>query len=171
MAHDSNIRQSAIALFKDGHSITDIHKQLRVPVRTLQRWLESYRERGETTIESIHQMVEKQSQRAEAWYSDIETLLEKHKQQHSDLADAIYARLIGELHSAEPSIRAIHSLSLAFERHSSAEQRALFMGRETLATVAHATSVLNAFDYAIIPRKAIRELAAENSQHRQIEAE
>lgn len=162
-------KQEARLMFLSGRGATEIARTLGLTLRTVQRWFaewrggenpKSKREPKSTPIvkaevfppQSLPQTIEPTllgyGGTLQDWVKDYNNLTQELKQEHRDIRIALKQKLLNEL-AQDGSNRAIHTLSLAVQRHGAEELRMLSQGRGDLLTLSQAFAYIQSAGYSI----------------------
>ncbi|MBW4636035.1 MAG: helix-turn-helix domain-containing protein [Iphinoe sp. HA4291-MV1] len=139
MTHKQAKIQARKMHFKVGYSCPDIANILRIPLRTVQRWIKD--SRGEelefssqdSEGESIHEVVTLVKEGKvhptlssdSTWYQEAELLALSQFDAHNSVRIKIEKLLNEQLESPDLNLKIIHCLSLALSRHIDGERQAV----------------------------------------------
>jgi len=133
----------ALQLYLQGKTPPEIAKEIDAPLRSVQRWIKTYREgRHQDPAESENENYRKAAatqtmgadagQKSQKWLDSVELCLDRRGSIDSRIATLIEQKLQDELQKPDYSVKAVNTLSLALTRHLDGEMRASLMGREKL---------------------------------------
>ncbi|MBW4598012.1 MAG: helix-turn-helix domain-containing protein [Brasilonema angustatum HA4187-MV1] len=160
-------KQEARLMFLSGQGATEIARTLGLTLRTVQRWFAEWRggekpkrESKPTPIVKAEVLPPPSSPQTieptllgyggtlQDWVKDYNNLAQELKQEHRDIRVALKQKLLNEL-AQDGSNRAIHTLSLAVQRHGAEELRMLSQGRGDLLTLSQAFAYIQSAGYSI----------------------
>ncbi|MBP5977013.1 helix-turn-helix domain-containing protein [Brasilonema sp. CT11] len=166
-------KQEARLMFLSGRGATDIARTLGLTLRTVQRWFAEWRggenpkpksEFRPAPIVKTEVIPPESSPHTteptllgyggtlQDWVKDYNNLTQELKQEHRDIRIALKQKLLNEL-AQDGSNRAIHTLSLAVQRHGAEELRMLSQGRGDLLTISQAFSLVQSAGFTISQAK------------------
>ncbi|QLE46675.1 helix-turn-helix domain-containing protein (plasmid) [Nostoc sp. C052] len=165
--HSISDREDAIKRFEAGEAPKNIAKILKIPVRTIQRWVQARRmplepEKISTHPNFIKAMAAKlmPSAAANAWVESVEEVQAKAGGMHANISLMVYQLLETELSKSEISTRTINNLSLVLSRHLDGELKAVLAGNERQMDHSQAMSILEAWGYVVFDGSRLREMFA-----------
>lgn len=165
--HSINDREEAIKRFEAGEAPKNIAKILNIPVRTIQRWVQTKRTPLEPEKISTHPNFQKlmstklmPSAAANAWVESVEEVQAKAGGMHANISLMVYQLLEAELSKTEISTRTINNLSLVLSRHLDGELKAVLAGNERQIECNQAVNVLEAYGFMVFNGSHLREMFA-----------
>ncbi len=170
--HSPELKKRAIELFQKGAEVKAIADSLKLPIRTIYRWVHVYQDTRTITPEAIssdprfQKLIELQKTTHTegcAWLDSIDEVVSRHGRIHCDLIEDLSQLLKQLVVGVEISPKTINTLSLALCRHMDSELKAVLLGRQSQVSLGQAMSLMTAHGWMYLKNDTLSEIFDDNS--------
>ncbi|MHC5612531.1 MAG: helix-turn-helix domain-containing protein [Nostoc sp.] len=157
--HSPELKRQAVELFQKGAEVKAIADLLKLPIRTIYRWVDVYKSvrtiepetiSSDPRFQKLVQLQKMSHAEACAWLDSIEETVDRHGNIHLSLIEDLTRLLKQAMEADNISPRSVNVLSQALCRHMDGERQSVLMGRQQQVDIGQAMATVMTYGWMVL---------------------